>query len=449
MRVLLLSASTFQEPHPVYPVGLDYVAASIASSHEVKIIDANLLTDPGRLVTAVRGFSPDVVGISLRNVDNTTVVEGESFLKDCRMIVETVRSAGDVRVILGGSGFSLFPERLLDELGADYGILGEGERLTALLSALEKGLLRPDLPGVVLRGRQPKTPPPWSGRFRRVDPGDNDHTAYYLKNGGILNLQTKRGCPFRCIYCTYPLLEGGKMRLFNPDEVGKTARMLQDAGAKFLFVTDSVFNAHETYSLAVAESIEAAGVSVPWGGFFAPRACRRDYYGRLAECGCTHVEFGTESLSEPMLKTYRKPFDVKAAIHAHRLAQEAGLHVSHYLLLGGPGETGQTVCQTLDNIERLSGSVFFFYCGIRILPGTQIHSIASLEGSLLPDTDLLKPVFYSPRHIHTTDIVDMVEERARGRSNWITPRAAGRISKVTKRMFALGHTGVLWERLIK
>jgi len=450
MRILLLSANTFQDPHPVYPLGLDYLARAVSTSHEAAILDANLVGDEQALRDAVAAFAPDAVGISLRNVDNGSAEETRSFLDGARRLVRAVRGAVGAPVILGGSGFSLFPERLLDELGADYGIAGEGERLADLLSALERGDMRPaGIAGVVYPGGPTPDPAPWDGAPARLDPARNAHTRYYVEHGGILNLQTKRGCPFGCIYCAYPLLEGRRMRLFDPQETGRTARRLQEAGARFLYITDSVVNAHEEHSLAVAREMKAAGVTVPWGGFFAPRASVPGYFAELAACGCTHVEFGTESLSEPMLRAYGKPFDVRDAAAAHEQAQAAGLNVSHYFLFGGPGETCGTVRQTLDRIETLGRSVFFFFCGIRVHPGTRIHALALEEGSIGPQEDLLAPVFYAPHGISLSGIGDLLEETARGRGNWITPRTAERFGRITRRLYALGHTGVLWERQIR
>jgi len=449
MKVLLLSASTYQEPHPVYPIGLDYVAAALAASHEVKILDANCYQDRHDLMRAVDQCHPEVIGLSLRNIDNAAIFNSQSFINTFRDLVTAIRRRHQAPIILGGSAFSLFPEKLLEALGADYGIIGEGEHVAPLLSALEKGAINPDLPGVLTRGRASPLPQPWAGPISPIAPESLPHMNYYLKAGGILNLQTKRGCPFKCIYCSYPVLEGKRFRLFSPEAVGRQARLLADAGASFLFITDSVFNGHEEHSLAVAESIRAAGVTIPWGGFFIPRNTDKDYFRRLASCGCTHVEFGTETLSPDMLEIYRKPFDLQAAIKAHNQAQAAGLFVSHYFLLGGPQETRQTVLQTLEQADNLSESVFFFYCGIRILPGTALERLALKEGSLATEENLLEQVFYHSPQIGNTEILDLLEAHARGRSHWITPQASARISKLTRRLYSMGHKGLLWERLIQ
>ena len=449
MKVVLISASTYEEPHAVYPIGPDYVAGAIASDHEVLVLDANDLSGEGELEKAIAAFGPDVAGLSLRNVDNTLVTGSASFIDGFRELAARVRTATNAPLVLGGAGFTLFPLPMMQEMGADYGIVGEGERLADLLTALAEGRDPASVPGVVLPGKAVERPGPLSAAPRRVHPTAGGHAGYYLSKGGILNLQSKRGCPFGCIYCTYPSIEGRRLRRFDPAQVGQDAKRLQEAGARFLFITDSVFNADEAHSAEVASAIAAAGVTVPWGAFFVPRKPSPGYYETLAKSGCTHVEFGTESLSEKMLAAYCKPFGAGEAIAAHQAAMAAGLNVAHYFLLGGPGEDRETLGETLDGIEKLTGGVFFFFCGIRIFPGTRLHRIALEQGIVKEDDDLLEPVFYQSAKINAAEIEAEVQRCAVGRGNWIVGEAAARIARVTRRMYKLGHAGLLWEKLGK
>jgi radical SAM superfamily enzyme YgiQ (UPF0313 family) len=124
----------------------------------------------------------------------------------------------------------------------------------------------------------------------------------------MLNLQSRRGCPHGCTYCTYPLLEGRTSRPFPPAEVGAEAKALQDGDARFLFFADSTFNVEPSHNLAVAQALRAAGVRVPWGAFFAPSRPPAGYFDALAAAGLTHVEFGTESLASPTLTGLGKWF---------------------------------------------------------------------------------------------------------------------------------------------
>ncbi len=448
MKLLLVSANTSRLPYPVYPLGLDYVASAVLPRHQSRIVDMNELGSMEKLIEVIRDFSPDLVGLSLRNVDNSDTIETRSYIEKHRGIAEAIRRGSASPLVLGGSGFTIFPIEFLEALGADYGIVGEGERLGAFLDALERGDDVRNLPGVVARGSDSYTLEPLDEPFHReFDPG-NSHIGYYLKRGGMLNLQSKRGCSFHCIYCTYPRIEGRRLRPIPPEEVASTARALQDAGAKYLFITDSAFNCSYEHSLQVAMAFAGAGVSIPWGAFFAPTPPPADYFRALADSGLTHVEFGTESLSDSMLASYRKPFNAKGAMAAHESALEAGLHVAHYLLLGGPGEDGRSLAETLDRAEDLKKTVLFFFCGIRIYPHTELYGIALREGKISADQNLLEPVFYQADGISAAEIYSRVEERARGRGNWIIGSGGEKTSRVLSRMYSRGHTGPLWEHLI-
>jgi radical SAM superfamily enzyme YgiQ (UPF0313 family) len=456
MRVLLVSLNRLAEPFPVYPLGLDHVAGALDPRHEVRRLD--LLEQPGEeaLVAAVRDFRPQVVGLSLRNVDNTDVSAARSFVDDCRRAVDAVRAAagppraGGPWAVLGGAGYTLFPARLLELAAADLGLAGEGERFGAVLEALEAGAA-PDalaaLPGVVLPGRVFHRPPPWAGAHPRRLPRTPEECGVYLARGGMLNLQTQRGCPFHCAYCTYPLIEGGHLRCFPPEEVGRTARALQDAGARYLFMADSVFNADPTHSLAVAEAMRAAGVSLPWGAFFAPLPPPDGFYARLSACGLAHVEFGTDHLSDAVLTRYHKSFRAADVLAAHAAARAAGLPVAHYFMLGGPGETEATLGATLDAAERLERAALFFFCGVRVYPGTGLWRQAVQEGQVRPEDELLAPTYYRAGP-PSADILARVQARAAGRLHWVIGSGGERFQTMLARMHRRGRVGPQWDKLL-
>ena len=449
MRVLLVSGNTHTQPYPVYPLGLDYVAGALAERHPVCLVDMNVQPDGNSLAKAIEGFGPDVVGLSIRNIDTTDCTRPNGFFAQHRELVAAIRSRTDAPLVLGGSGFTIFPELMMRELDADYGIIGEGERLALLLDALECRKDVPPIPGIVTQHSAAVVPPPWSRKItRRFDPC-LPHVAFYLKRGGMLNLQTKRGCGFNCIYCTYPLIEGRALRLFDPEEVGQTARRLQDAGARYIFVADAAFNSSGAHSIAVAKAFKQAGVSIPWGAFFAPLGMDRDYFRILADAGLRHAEFGSESLSDPVLKAYRKPFRAQNVFKAHAAAVEAGLHVAHYFLFGGPGETSDTVNETLERIEQLAKCALFLFCGMRIYPQTELNDMARHDRQVDDTRSLLEPVFYHSSRIGSEVVLARVKQQANGRLNWLIGDGGEQAARIMARLHARGHSGPLWEHLLR
>lgn len=451
MKLLLISANPVTTPYPVYPLGLDHVARAVSPPHRVEIIDINSVRRLDGLGERVRAAAPDAVGVAIRNVDNTDMADPVSYLPFHRTAVRHIRNAWDGPIILGGSGFTIFPAEFMAALGADYGIIGEGERLAGLLDALEAGRSPAVLPGVIRPFEVPDYPPPdldSSPQSAWLDP-EAQHVSYYLRRGGMLNLQTHRGCPFRCIYCTYPHIEGRRLRPVPPEAVAKAAVALQAAGARYLWIADSAFNADFNHSAAVADAFRRAGLTIPWGAFFTPTAPPSGYYRHLAEAGLTHVEFGTESLAEPVLFAYGKPFNHEAVFAAHRDAVAAGLHVAHYFLFGGPGETDGTLRQTLSRIDKLEKSVLFLFGGMRIYPHTALYDRAVREGQIDPGGSLLAPVFYRPPGLDAGAMARQIRDRAAGRTNWIWGAGGDETAAILSRLYDRGFTGPLWEQLIR
>jgi radical SAM superfamily enzyme YgiQ (UPF0313 family) len=445
----LFPPNTLREPYPVYPLGLDYVAGSIAADHQVDIVDMNSLGNLDSLAAMIKKYSPDVVGLSLRNIDNTDTTDPRGFIGQYREIVDVIRNHTDAPLVLGGSGFTIFPEETMKALDADYGIIGEGERLGLLLNAIQNREDTGPLPGVITRKEKKTLPVPWKGKISRSITPNPGNLEFYLQNGGMANIQTKRGCHFKCVYCTYPHIEGRNLRLMDPAEVAAAAVKLQASGAKYFFVTDSVFNADYSHSIAVAKAFKKHGVSIPWGAFFAPLKQPEDYFRIMADAGLTHVEFGTDSLSNSVLASYRKPFRDQQVFEIHQSAIDAGLYVAHYFLLGGPGENSETLKETLTGVGSLEKSALFFFCGMRIYPGTALYDIALNEGQIAAGRSILEPVFYRSAFVEPEEIVRQVQKQARERINWVIGAGGEETVRIINEMYQRGYCGPMWEYLIR
>ncbi len=449
MKVLLISTNTMVQPYPTYPIGIDYVMNAISRYHQVKSVDMNELKDSEALKAVLLEFCPDVIGLSIRNIDNVDGLYSETFFGQIPKLISTIRSHSKSVIVLGGSAFTMLPSEFMAELDADFGIVGEGERFLLLLRALEKKEPVSGMPGVVIGKGHVVFPEPLTTSYHLESIPEHSYLPFYLEKGGMLNLQTKRGCPFRCIYCTYPHIEGSRFRFAEPKEVARTARMLQNAGAKYLYITDSTFNGSYDHSLKIALAFKEVGLSIPWGGFFTPTRPPADYYRILADAGLMHIEFGTEALSDPILDAYRKPFRTKDVFESHREAREAGVHIAHYLMLGGPGEDERTLDETLTNTSELEKTVFFAFCGIRIYPNAPLYERALKEKQIATGANLLEPVFYYSPAITREVVSDRLKAHASQRKNWILGSHLPGIYKMLEKLYSRGFTGPLWEYLIR
>ena len=389
MRILLLACNPVVAPYPVYPLGMSVIAAALKrAGHEIRQFDL-LATgfSLDSLRTAIDGFDPGLVGVSFRNLDNVNACNEKHYLDPLMSLMATVRASTRAPVVIGGPGFSVLPERLLEITGADFGIVGEGERLmVALADALARG------------------EPPYQRLFRAdasLDAGGMVPAAYdapildfYQKGGGLVPLQTKRGCPCQCAYCAYPLLEGRRVRVRDCETVVDEVIALQAAGARQIFFTDSIFNDYEGRYRELIAAMRRRGVSLPWTGFFRPEVIAPDLLRDMRATGLNAVELGSDAASDTTLRELGKSFGFREVEAAHAAFVAAGITVAHYFMLGGPGETEATVEEGIANILRLQGAASFIFLGIRILPGTPLALRARRDGLITDMTDLLPPVFY-------------------------------------------------------
>ncbi len=343
MRILLVSVNRASAPYAVAPLGISYIAgAARADGHEVALLDLCFSQDVAAdIAQALHRSPPELIGVSIRNVDNLTYPASVSYLDEIRAAVAALRMQSSVSMVLGGPGFSIFPERMLALLGVEFGVIGEGEETFCLLARyLAGGGEVPDLPNLVRHGgdarRITRRAAPFAGNGRPArDLLDNPG---YLALGGMANLQTKRGCPFRCAYCTYPHIDGGSLRLRPPtDVVAELASMVEESGLDEVFFVDDIFTWPPDHALGICEEIERRGLRVGWTCFATPLGMTPDLARAMKRAGCRGVEFGTDTASPRLLRALGKPFPQDQIGAATRACREADLPDAHYLIFGGPG----------------------------------------------------------------------------------------------------------------
>lgn len=421
MDVLLVSANREKNPYPVFPLGLAYLAGPLAAAgHRLRAVDLCFAEEPLSLLKeTLSSFSPHVVLVSIRNLDNVTWPGTRFYLDEVKEITDLCRPKATV--ILGGSGFSLMPRELLDHFGVEYGVVGEGEAvLPQILERLARGESPEGLAGVLTRGEERHLPPRPLEKIGRPDRSLFQVERYH-REGGMANLQTKRGCPFSCIYCTYPILEGTRLRLREVDDiVAEIRELVEDHGAEYLYFVDDIFNYPVEFAERLCGAVIDAGLKVNWSAFINPGFITPELVGLMVEAGCDALEFGSDSGSPVMLKNLGKSFGVEEIRAASILCRDLGVDFAHYILFGGPGETRETVLESFALMDEAEPTAVIGMTGIRIYPGTPLHRQAVADGIITSETPLLEPAFYisaAVRHI----LCDLVIEEALKRKNWVVP----------------------------
>jgi radical SAM superfamily enzyme YgiQ (UPF0313 family) len=446
-NILLISANAYTTPYPVYPLGISYLYTYLKKrlpNYSFRIFDLNRqsLSDLKEILSG--GF--DIIGVSLRNIDDNNIYEKNSFMAWYKEIIGVVRSDSKAKIVVGGPGFSIFPELIFNTLQPDFGIKGEGEEtLLQLIGCIEHDTDYKQIEGLVYRSStdEIKVNPRTSFLNSLELSFDKDLVDYYWSKSGMLNIQTKRGCPYNCIYCSYPVIEGSKIRTLNADFIVETLKDLYfNMGITYVFFTDSVFNISNDYNILLAKKIIASGVKVNWGAYFSPHNITREALTLFKNAGLTHMEFGTESFSDQQLKNYRKHFKFNEVLEISRISSDLGIFFAHFLILGGYGETEQSLNETFENSKKIPRSVYFPYIGMRIYPHTELFNIAVSEGIIKGVNDLLEPVYYVSKSINP----DTIKERALATGmKWIFPDYddKGMMEKFRSRK----KRGPLWEFL--
>ena len=424
-RILLVNFNTYDQPYPVYPLGLAYIEGALRQDgHVTEVWD---VVPPGEsLEQAVLRFQPDFIGLSMRNIDNAQSHNPRSFTRDLLACVAKLRAVSAVPLILGGSGFSIFPEQIYQLCRVEFGIVGEGETvIRRLLHCLRGGggdLA--EIPGLIFRNDEgatvtvPRTPD--VAGFSEVPHHQAARLMAYASEGSPMGLQTQRGCPLKCCYCTYPMIEGKRSRFRAGAEVAEELALMAAGGARQVFFVDSVFNTNTRHVVEVCEAILHAGVKINWECFLRPRdGITRELLELMQRAGLNHIEFGSDSFSDSVLRSYGKSFNFEQILRASELAHELKIRYTHFIIFGGPGETPATMEETIARAATLPHAVFFATIGMRIYPGTPLWRLVARQHPASANRDwLLEPRFFLEPPFSVESIHDRLKQVQRSASNW-------------------------------
>jgi radical SAM superfamily enzyme YgiQ (UPF0313 family) len=438
MKVLLVSANSATYPDPVYPLGAAYVAHACAQAgHEVTTFDCAMRADPEKeLITAIRSAKPDLIGMSLRNADDVSYPNFISYLPQYRNLVSACRHASRAPLVLGGPAVSLFAPDYYEELKPDYCVVGEGEEaLVELCSQVERGEASP---GVIRAERLPFS------EFRSVSLAHFDTQAYY-DNGGLINVQTKRGCGYTCSFCTFPYLEGPQVRCREPQHVvDELERIVAKLGIRHVYFVDSVFNSPEEHAREICEEILRRNLWFRWTCYVRPELKDLSILKTMKQAGCMCIELGTESMARPTIASLNKNLSVDSVMAFCEECRAVNLPFCHGLIFGAPGETMETVETTVANVEATRPTAAIAIAGVRVYPNTGMARIVVEEGLLADESKLgLEPFFYISEEVRD-GLLPYLQKRAEENRIWIVPGLQNNERSFVKDLRGRRRRGPAW-----
>ncbi len=412
MRVLIISTNKIQAPRPALPIGMAIIAGRLSDAgHDVDSLDLLFETHEHRaVIETIRRTNPDVIAISVRNLDNLTFLDPIYFAPLVRRIIMCCRKYSEAEIILGGSGFSVAAKEMMHYARPDFGIIGEGEQ--AIVDLIERRLPPEEIPGVYFWcGNEPMFHPPQLMPVLKKDstPDRRFYDQRYFKTRiaaasdlsrefqlPFETVQSKRGCNLACSYCIIRQTEGGCARIRSPEEVAdEIIRLGSYEHVEEVEFVDASFNHPKEHAIAVCEALIARGNTTPWFCQIGLNGIDAEFIRLMERAGCKRVELGTDALSDPVLDKLQKGYDMSHVGHVDSLFTNSTIEHTHCVFLGGPDETPQGLQESLNTATNiLQPAQVYAVLGIRILGETSLQKLAWERGILPKNHPMLVPTYY-------------------------------------------------------
>ncbi len=376
LKVTLINPPQFTR-YPQPPVGLALIAAVLEKEgYQVTLLDANALSlqpkDAAALIT-----NTDVVGLTAMTPTISAAMSLAHHLKQANP---------GLTIILGGAHPTLLPdETLTTSPEIDIIVRGEGEEtIIELLRGLRDQPLD-SISGISYRadGKVIST----AARATSIDMDSLPFPAYHLlplprykphpphgQAWPFATIVTSRGCPYRCSYCSKPVF-GSKFRAQSPERVvEEVAHLKERFGVQEIAFYDDVFTLDKKRAYAIAEGIIRKGIKIFWTCESRVNLVDKDLLRHMKLAGCYAIAYGIESGSAEILETLHKDTTLEQAEEAVCISREAGLQVIGYLMLGSPGETPETIRQTIEFAKKLKLD-FAQFSITTPFPGTELYNL--------------------------------------------------------------------------
>ena len=418
-KVLLINSNRFKHPWPVIPFGLCYIATSLESygNHRVSFLDLCFSTNCEKEIkNAIKNFVPDVIGISIRNIDDTGGYNVHFLLEDVKNdVVKSCKKNFPGPIVIGGPSVGISGREMLEYFDLEYAVRGDGEAV--MLEFVERIENRQPLEGLkgliirrenaIIQENEPfreddldALPFPKPQRYLNLD--------MYRRFGSPLLVQTKRGCALSCSYCTYNKIEGHTYRLMNPRRIADEIEILvKETGIHHIEIADSIFNIPLSHAKNVLREIILKNLNLRLHTMgLSPAAVDEELLDLMKSAGFNEVDIGAESACDEVLQSLSKNFKRADIIHTANLLKKKNIPATWFLMLGAPVETRETVLETLNTIGRIVSKwdLVFVSAGVRVYNGAPVANEILKDDIHCTTDNFLHPVKIEPARISLADI---------------------------------------------
>ncbi|OAG26670.1 B12-binding domain-containing radical SAM protein [Thermodesulfatator autotrophicus] len=414
MKILLINSNRFKQPWPVIPFGLCHIAAVVENAgYDVKVLDLCFSRNPAKdIAKTIKKFNPDVVGVSIRNIDNGAGFNTQFLIADVKKeVIEPLKKVFSGPIVIGGPAVSINPIEILNYLGLNYAIKGDGElSFLAFLENLNNEEKLKNIKGlhIVKNGKIIATNEPWRvpclDEIPIVNPAKYINIRKYRKFNSPIQIQTKRGCPLSCSYCTYNAIEGKFYRLKNPKKVVDEIEFLvKETGISHVEFTDSTFNVPLKHCKNILKELKKRKLKLRLRTMgLNPGAVDEELIQLMKDVGFMDVDLGAESGCDITLKSLGKNFTKEDVLKAGFLLKKHKIPTTWYLLVGAPKESIFTLKETYETLTKAASKwdLINIGIGLRIYNQAPVANIVKYK----PKDNFLKPYCYEPEEISLNEI---------------------------------------------
>jgi len=414
MKILLINSNRLKEPYPVMPIGLCSIAAVLENAgHEVKIADLCFINNTEKEIREnIDSFKPSIIGISIRNIDTSSGFKSYFQIPEIKEnVTDHCRKYFKGPIVIGGSAVGINPEEILEYLDLEYAIIGDGEfAFLEFAERINNNRTLSGLKGLIWRKNskiKERNEPYYLNDLNRL-PFAKPYKYLNLKKYRTYNtpiqIQTKRGCPLNCSYCTYNNIEGKFYRFKDPEKTAEEmADLVKHSKIKNIEIVDSIFNLPIDHAKNVLREIVKKKIKLNMLNMVInPKDIDEEFVDLLVKARVTDFGVGVESCNDEVLKKLGKNFNKEDILNASKIFKRKKLEsVQWFLILGAEGETYQTIKETFDCMGKAASlwDVVFLGIGLRVYKGSPIAKKLSKEKTDIKDKTFFMPYGYNPEKI--------------------------------------------------
>jgi len=349
------------------PIGLYSVGAVLKDNdYDVDILNwHDIHKRPQEIEETLLAKKPDVIGFSILHANRWGGIE----------IARTAKGLDPtVKIVFGGIGASFLWEHFLRHFPEiDFVVLGEGEfTFLSLIKYLEKEKEEKleDIRGIAYRK---------NGNIERTEEAETlqnlDVLPIPARYFAYRHVASSRGCPWNCTFCGSPQFWGRKVRFRSPEHFVRELEILYQKGIAFFYFSDDTFTMNKKRVIEICQRIIERGLDITWYAISRVNDVNGDVLAWMRKAGCIQISYGIESGSEKIRDSLNKEIKKYQIKKAFSLTTKYGILPRAYFIYGCPGETGETIQDTLDLIQEIKPLSAIFYI-LDLYPGTRLYSDA-------------------------------------------------------------------------